>query len=181
MTQQPINFTHSPWNVLITWCYDEIVSCRPGSLICVIRGCIICKQAIIKGLYGYENVYHKTCIMTLLPSDSISVEQRADVYQEVQYCRDRKVHGANMGPIWGRQDPGGPHVGPMNFAIWGFSPRPLCMFKLARGSPLRQWCGWNSTQHQTWRSTVSGDFMACQLTTLSLFNTNLIRYADKVC
>ena len=23
---------------------------------------------------------------------------------------DSKVHGANMGPIWGRQDPGGPHV-----------------------------------------------------------------------
>ena len=23
-----------------------------------------------------------------------------------------------MGPIWGPQDPGGPHVGPMNFAIW---------------------------------------------------------------
>ena len=31
---------------------------------------------------------------------------------------DNKVHGADMGPIWGRQDPGGPHVGPMNFAIW---------------------------------------------------------------
>ena len=31
---------------------------------------------------------------------------------------DNTVHGANMGPIWGRQDPGGPHVGPMNFAIW---------------------------------------------------------------
>ena len=31
---------------------------------------------------------------------------------------DSKVHGANMGPIWGRQDPGGPHVGAMNFAIW---------------------------------------------------------------
>ena len=29
-----------------------------------------------------------------------------------------KVHGANMGPIWGRQDPGGSPVGPMNFAIW---------------------------------------------------------------
>ena len=29
-----------------------------------------------------------------------------------------KVHEANIGPIWGRQDPGGPHVGPMNFAIW---------------------------------------------------------------
>ena len=31
---------------------------------------------------------------------------------------DSKVHRANMGPTWGRQDPGGPHVGPMNFAIW---------------------------------------------------------------
>ena len=29
-----------------------------------------------------------------------------------------KVPGPNMGPIWGRQDPGGPHVGPRNFAIW---------------------------------------------------------------
>ena len=29
---------------------------------------------------------------------------------------DSKVHRANMGPIWGRQDPGGPHVGRMNFA-----------------------------------------------------------------
>ena len=32
---------------------------------------------------------------------------------------DSKVHGANMGPIWDRQGSGGPHVGPMHFAIWG--------------------------------------------------------------
>ena len=31
---------------------------------------------------------------------------------------DSKVHGANMGPTGGRQDPGGPHVDPMNYAIW---------------------------------------------------------------
>ena len=31
---------------------------------------------------------------------------------------DSKVHGANMGSIWGRQDPGGPHAGPVNFSIW---------------------------------------------------------------
>ena len=31
---------------------------------------------------------------------------------------DSKVHGANMWPIRGRQGPGGPRVGPMNFAIW---------------------------------------------------------------
>ena len=28
------------------------------------------------------------------------------------------VHGAYMGPNWGQQDPGGPHVGPMNLANW---------------------------------------------------------------
>ena len=32
-------------------------------------------------------------------------------------CPYSKVHVANMGPIWGRQDPGGPHVGPINIAI----------------------------------------------------------------
>ena len=31
---------------------------------------------------------------------------------------DSKVHGAHMGPTWGRQDPGGPHVVHMNLAIW---------------------------------------------------------------
>ena len=36
---------------------------------------------------------------------------------------DGKVHGANMGPIWGWQDPGGPHVGPMNLAMWNSSDR----------------------------------------------------------
>ena len=30
---------------------------------------------------------------------------------------DSKVRGANMGPIWRRQDPGRLHVSPMNFAI----------------------------------------------------------------
>ena len=28
-----------------------------------------------------------------------------------------------MGPIWGRQDPVGPHIGPMDFAIWENSPQ----------------------------------------------------------
>ena len=31
-----------------------------------------------------------------------------------------KVHGVNMGTIWGRQDPGGPHVDRVNFAVWVF-------------------------------------------------------------
>ena len=27
-----------------------------------------------------------------------------------------KFHEDNMGPTWGQQDPGGPHVGPVNIA-----------------------------------------------------------------
>ena len=29
-----------------------------------------------------------------------------------------------MGPIWGRQDPGGPYVGPMNYSIFFFQNSP---------------------------------------------------------
>ena len=36
----------------------------------------------------------------------------------LQTYPDSNVPVANMGPIWGRQDPGGPHVGPNKFAIW---------------------------------------------------------------
>ena len=32
--------------------------------------------------------------------------------------QDNKVHGANMGPTWVLSAPDGPHVGPMNLAIW---------------------------------------------------------------
>ena len=34
---------------------------------------------------------------------------------------DSNVHGASMGPTWGRQDPDGLHVGHMNLAIWDVS------------------------------------------------------------
>ena len=42
-----------------------------------------------------------------------------------QFCHsnvpDSKVRGANMGPTWGRQDPGEPHVGPMHCYL-GYVP-----------------------------------------------------------
>ena len=39
---------------------------------------------------------------------------------EIMFSPQREALIArSMGPIWGRQDPGGPHVGPMNFAVWG--------------------------------------------------------------
>ena len=54
----------------------------------------------------------------------VRVDEKAFVNQTITTTNarysisDSKVDRANMGPIWGRQDPGGPHVGPMNSAIW---------------------------------------------------------------
>ena len=51
---------------------------------------------------------------------------------------DSKVHGANMGPIWGRHDPGGPHVGPVNFAIWKFI-RSFTQYTCSHSCVLQCW------------------------------------------
>ena len=48
----------------------------------------------------------------------INTEGRFNMY----ISPDSKVHEAIMGPIWGRQDPGGPHGGAMNFATWVVLP-----------------------------------------------------------
>ena len=39
------------------------------------------------------------------------------LWPSAQYFPDGKVHGANMGPTWVLTAPGGPNVGPINFAI----------------------------------------------------------------
>ena len=51
----------------------------------------------------------------------IVLKLRGDVgtcLMEMTNSPDSKVHGANMGPIWGRQDPGGAHIGLVNLAVW---------------------------------------------------------------
>ena len=53
-----------------------------------------------------------------IPNPSTQAEKTAWREDLVYAFPDSKVHGANMGPIWGRQDPAGPPVGPMNFATW---------------------------------------------------------------
>ena len=40
------------------------------------------------------------------------------IYQCYMLSPKARFKVGNMEPIWGRQGPGGPHVGPMNFAIW---------------------------------------------------------------
>ena len=59
------------------------------------------------------------CQTTYHPGDiAVTPTQQWSLPEIKKGYPDSKVHGANMGPIWGRQNPGGPHVGPMNLAIW---------------------------------------------------------------
>ena len=62
-------------------------------------------------------------IKTVFPGIGISIRmiKWASDDQDLWYhIPDNKVCGANMGPTWGWQDPGGPHVGPMNFGPMNF-------------------------------------------------------------
>ena len=53
--------------------------------------------------------------------------------------------GPNMGPIWGRQGPGGPHVDPMNFfAIWERSSQ-IELFTFLWFCCIENTCMWLST------------------------------------
>ena len=66
-----------------------------------------------------DGVSHCCCNMKL----HILVNIGAGLYLNqywlvIDWTPDSKIHGANVGPTWGRQDPGGPHVGHMNLAIW---------------------------------------------------------------
>ena len=54
---------------------------------------------------------------------------------------DSKIHKANMGPTWGRQDPGGPHVGHINLAIWLADNRVAqlhCILHYKRADPVSE-------------------------------------------
>ena len=70
-----------------------------------------------------------------------------------------KVHCANMGPIWDRQDPGGPHVGPMNFAIWVCYGMKMfsSVLVLCEGNPLVT-VGSNRKGPATWGCDIFFDY-----------------------
>ena len=64
------------------------------------------------------------------------------VFSMIWTYPDSKVHGANMGPIWGQQDPGGSHAGPINFAIWLAAPNILCSSSKYIFGNVSMYCGY---------------------------------------
>ena len=72
--------------------------------------------------------YHMEMVSLLLASQ-VAVDMRCHS-THVMPLPDSKVHRAYMGPTWGRQDPGGPHVGPMNLAFRAVMKSSLLLIHL---------------------------------------------------
>ena len=81
-----------------------------------------CHYKVTLSLIGWEQTwYHwlRSCSAIYRKwAFNLVITLPADILASNRSYPDSKVHGANMGPIWGQQDPGGPHGGPMSLAIW---------------------------------------------------------------
>ena len=69
---------------------------------------------IIMPYTDFNNKSHTTfqSVLGNMEFGRIIVEIRGNIFP------DSKIHGANTGPTWVPSAPDGPHVGPMNLAIW---------------------------------------------------------------
>ena len=67
---------------------------------------------------------------------------------------DSKVHGANIELIWGRQDPGWPHVGPVNFAIWD-----IYLVHALKSNMLQRYGGRKTSGFSWWRHVTGPNVM----------------------
>ena len=83
-----------------------------------------------------------------------------------------KVHGANMGPIWSRQDPDGPLVGCMNFAIWDIE----CCFT-GNEIPIMAQENHGTWNHWQFRSCFNSLF---RQTTKTYWNSTLIHPCEGI-
>ena len=73
-------------------------------------------------MFSFRIIWYRAII-----DNKLSVSKPTLTYHQPRQIHDSdhpdsKIHGTNMGPIWGLQDPGGPNVGPMNFVIWELLP-----------------------------------------------------------
>ena len=100
-------FSHGPMNSI--GLYNDLLQNKPQAMICVIA------------------TFADAC-MCDMASVCWSVSFLC-VFSRVYVYLDTFLIARFMGPIWGRQDPGGPHVGPMNFAIWNMTTQgfPIIM------------------------------------------------------
>ena len=84
---------------------------------------------LIRKNFWYRSAFYHTHIRSCLFASLMSCQRMTYNYgHKSNYSeyttfigtQDSKAHGSNMGPTWGWQFPGGPHVGLINIAIWDY-------------------------------------------------------------
>ena len=90
--------------------------------------------------------YHMCCLTYCIAVISYRRlgNESVDTLAIYQNDPDSKVHGANMWPNWGRQGPGVPDVGPMNFAIRGTDKPELPIAHPCRNLLTRDLIGYSN-------------------------------------
>ena len=94
------NETTSMKGVTLQWCQIGILASQ------ITSGSNICSTAFSNS---------SQVMLKSVPYDDVSAT--LEIIQYLESLLDSKIHGANMGPTWGWQDPVGPHVGRMKIAI----------------------------------------------------------------
>ena len=124
----PLGLLHWYWGNRMTACTEK-KSSRYALFFLMIKHCnsfseLSCFTYIIFHLtmFAFIRILIANCsyLCSINQSQFIDsiLEERCPIWMLWLPCPESKFHGANIGPIWGRQDPGGPHVGPMDFALW---------------------------------------------------------------
>ena len=118
---------HSFRIVLYMYWMDTVTTCYIYHKIAILL-CFLFHSKLWQKIYLRNQVciFHRECMLlnpSLWKTISLFRMMAIDVLAEqggkaAAAIPDSKVHGADMGPIWGQQDPGGTHVGPMNLVIW---------------------------------------------------------------
>ena len=110
--------------LFVNLCVSTLIDWGRATHICVGNLAIIGSDNYLSPGRRHAIIWTDAGILLIGPSETdfndILIKNHTFSFKKIylKMSPDSKVHEANMGPIWGRQDPGGPQVGPMNFAIW---------------------------------------------------------------
>ena len=99
-------------------------------------------------LYIIHKLYEAMCVQRALWV--YEFRQLTWIKDHLVLISDSKIHGANMGPSWVLPAPGGPHVGPMNLAIW-----VCCSYTHRRRFSLWDWNTRKISYIQGWKQVMS--------------------------
>ena len=93
---------------------------------------------------------------------------------------DNKVHGANTGPTWDQQDPGGPHVGHMNLVIWGVDCSICSMLFVYQGFIMLLCHSMSSTKFTTLNSRQAIILTNAGILLIRTLGTNFIEIVREI-